>query len=65
MKLERKLDPIPMSHDLLISSIIKLQSLGSSLRPYPPNYKENVGFEYKFQDRIDDKSLTLEKESHW
>ena len=60
MKLERKLDPTPMSHDLLISDIVKIQSLGPSLRPYPPSYKENVGCEYKVQDQIDDKSLTLE-----
>jgi hypothetical protein len=47
MKLKRKLDPIPMSHDLLRSSIVMLQSLGPSSRPYPYSYEENAWCEYK------------------
>lgn len=61
MKHGRKRDPTPMSHDLLISSIVNLQSLGPSYCPYPPSYEENSRCEHKVQDLINNKQLTFEK----
>lgn len=59
MKLGRILDPIPMSHDLLRSALVKLQPLNPPPRPYPPSYDENAQYEHKVQDLIKNKQLTF------